>query len=160
MIYCGCGCGKTRSKYGKRGYEVKYIRGHKSKELKERLSLSVKRENNPVWKGGRYKRQDGYIAILKPDHPFADTYHGYVLEHRLVVEDYLGRYLTPSEVIHHKNGKRDDNRLENLELLQSQSYHLSNHFKHEDMKKIISESNKKRLDNGNIIRDPSTGRFK
>jgi hypothetical protein len=41
---------------------------------------------------------------------------GYVFEHILVAEEILGRYLTPDETIHHRNGVRDDNRPENLEL--------------------------------------------
>lgn len=72
--------------------------------------------DNPRWSGGRTICEGGYIRILKPDHPYANG-RGYVLEHRLVVENAIGRYLGPEESVHHINGKKDDNRLENLELI-------------------------------------------
>lgn len=58
----------------------------------------------------------GYVLIHAPYHPKASK-RGYVMEHRLVMEKHLGRLLERSEVVHHKNGKKDDNRLENLELM-------------------------------------------
>lgn len=58
---------------------------------------------------------NGYYYVRVPNHPKA-TSTGYVYEHRLVMEQYLGRFLTLGEVVHHKNEIRTDNRLENLEL--------------------------------------------
>ena len=53
--------------------------------------------------------------VFAPDHPRADKGR-YVFEHVLVMEEMLGRYLLPGENVHHRNGVKDDNRPENLEL--------------------------------------------
>jgi len=60
--------------------------------------------------------KDGYLLIRVVNHPFADS-RGYVREHRLVMEKHLDRYLEPEEIVHHKNGIRDDNDIENLNLM-------------------------------------------
>jgi len=70
--------------------------------------------------------QRGYKYIRCVDHPHATT-RGYVLEHRLIMEEYLGRYLTPEEVVHHKNGDRLDNNIENLQLLTGKGAHRKLH---------------------------------
>ena len=83
---------------------------------------------NPNWKGGRKKTNAGYILVYCPDHPYCVD-GKYVQEHRLVMEQAIGRYLLPTEVVHHKNGVRDDNRPENLELFASQREHGLHHAK-------------------------------
>ena len=70
---------------------------------------------SPRWKGGKFQNSSGYVVIFKLEHPSANC-HGYVPEHRLIMEDFLGRYLTKKEQVHHRNGIKNDNRLENLEL--------------------------------------------
>ena len=78
------------------------------------------------WKGGRCITEKGYILIHQPTHPFCNAY-GYILEHRLVMEEYLGRYLTPKEVVHHNNGNPSDNRIEKLGLFANKSEHTKFH---------------------------------
>jgi len=78
-------------------------------------------EKNHFWKGGRAKHSAGYILVHSPGHPNASR-DRYVYEHRLVMEKHIGRYLHPWETVHHINGIRNDNRIENLKLLPSNEH--------------------------------------
>lgn len=80
------------------------------------------------WKGGRHPDSSGYILTLKPDHHLADV-NGYVLEHRLVMEQKIGRYLQPEEIVHHINQIRIDNHPENLLLFPNNKEHKKFHQK-------------------------------
>jgi hypothetical protein len=82
--------------------------------------------DNHNWKGGTYMHSDGYVYELAPTHPDAPKGKGYVLQHRLVVERQIGRYLLPSEVVHHRNENKQDNRPENLEIA-TRSRHMRHH---------------------------------
>ena len=108
--------GKNHPFYGK----------HHSEKTKRKISKSLKGSNNPNWKGGMVKNGGGYIRIYSPHHPYKNN-QGYVLEHRLVVEKTLGRYLKLTEEIHHINHIRDDNRIENLMVFNSKSAHIRYH---------------------------------
>lgn len=78
------------------------------------------------FKGGRIER-DGYVLLYLPNHPYADQ-KGYVREHRFVVEQNIGRKLTPVEVVHHINHDSLDNKIENL-LVTTSSEHASYHHR-------------------------------
>lgn len=79
------------------------------------------RETHPRWKGGKHLKR-GYVYTLQPNHPHTRS-KGYIREHRLVMEEKLGRYLDPEERIHHINGIKNDNRIENLMLFPNESEH-------------------------------------
>jgi len=111
---------------------VKLRKGsHHSEKTKKKIALSRKKykgSNHPRWKGGKVI-VDEYIYIHQPDHPNC-TQLGYVLKHRLVLEKKIGRYLKKSEVVHHINHNKQDNRINNLMLLKSLGEHVKLHFKH------------------------------
>ena len=103
------------------------LRGRKlSPEHCAKIGEAKRREKNPNWNGG-ILHNEGYVYLLRPDHPFADR-DGYVKKSRLVMEGHLGRFLLPTEVVHHK-GKRDDDRIKKLRLFSSNGDHTSHHHR-------------------------------
>lgn len=86
---------------------------------------ATSKQNHPRWKKGR-RIHDGYIVVFSPAHPFAGK-DLCVPEHRLVMEKHLGRYLKPEEIVHHKNGAKTDNRIENLMLFANDYEHRKFH---------------------------------
>lgn len=73
---------------------------------------------NPAWNGGRRTRVDGYVEIWTPTGPR--------LEHRVVMERTLGRAVAEHEVVHHRDGNKQNNDPSNLELM-TQSEHARHH---------------------------------
>jgi len=135
-----CGCAKTRSLInkrfgkliitkiiGKNKYKIPIIEAKcdcgglwsgvyshlKNGKTKSCGCLGNGRYN---WMGGTTRTKSGYILKYCKGHPRATKKGSYVFEHILVMEGFLGRYVTKDESIHHKNGIKDDNRIENLEL--------------------------------------------
>lgn len=151
---CMCGCGEIieiLSIHHSRGIP-KFIKGHNfgseynpqiedplvpeerktrwemlSDEEQDRRLGNLKKyekgDKHPKWKGGRVEDENGYVRILMPEHPFAQD--GYVLEHRVVMEEYLAKmypnncpylikikgklYLKPEVVVHHVDQNKSNN---------------------------------------------------
>lgn len=126
MKPCQCGCGLLINEFDSRHRPRYYKGGHnRIGKTYPNARLRMAGSNNPRWRGGKIKNSSGYIMILKREHPNAN-HDGYVPEHRLVMEKKLGRYLTKDETVHHKNGIKYDNRIENLELM-TNSEHRKHH---------------------------------
>lgn len=111
--FCKCGCGG----------EIKSIRGRCQGILQFYLQYHHRR---PKVNKLNYRR------VYRPDHPYADS-KGCVKFHRLVMEEKLGRYLEPWEVVDHINMDRQDNRPENLRLFSNNGSHISDHKSRIDM---------------------------
>jgi len=124
-----CLRGKKRPEY----ISEAISKAHKGKVISEEQKQKLHEiRKNKFWRsrwcgGKRTGRTDEYIQIYKPDYPNCSK-EGYVMEHRLVMEQKLGRYLTKMEIVHHINGVRDDNRPENLELMASNEEHMRYHM--------------------------------
>lgn len=155
---CGCGCGEyveIKPAHHKRGIP-RFIKGHNfssdfnpryqedlefvrksaswevlTDEEKERRLSNLKTfgtgEDHPGWKGGRIYDESGYVHLRLPEHPLAKD--GYVLEHRLVMEQFLAAtypnspylqningtlYLRAEVIVHHEDEVKDNNCLKNL----------------------------------------------
>lgn len=97
--------------------ELKTSQPRVSKEL---VAMGLVRGKVKRNRRERIKTRQGYaMVLLHPDDPLlvmAHTSTRYVLEHRIVMARHLGRALSPHETVHHINGDRGDNRLDNLEL--------------------------------------------
>lgn len=115
---CNCGCGEEIN-IRSSSYLRTFKKGHNRRGLSNG-------PNHPRWKGGVTYDGEGYRLIKSPSHPNKNS-RGYVYHHRLVMEEYLGRYLTKDEEINHLNKDVKDNRIENLEIL-SKSAHATKHL--------------------------------
>ena len=128
MKKCECGEWDCNEMIPEKSYgrPIRFAKGHHGRG-----------KNNYGWKGGRVLNSHGYYRIKLAG------WNNYILEHVMIMEEYLGRKLQKGEIVHHKNGIITDNRIENLELM-SRGEHSSHH---------------RTLDLHKRIRDPTTGRF-
>lgn len=91
------------------------------------LPRNINGENNGHWKGGIFKRSDGYILVRKGVIKGNKKGARYKLQHRIIMEEYIKRPLLRSEIIHHLNGNPSDNRIENLKIM-TQSEHAKQDY--------------------------------
>jgi hypothetical protein len=109
-------------------------------EQRKRISEARESQYNGLNGYGHIKPQNnGYMLAYCPKHPNAHK-DGYVLMHTVVMEQHLGRYLTKDEVAHHINHNRQDNRIENL-LLMNRKEHMAMHMKERHQKRRILQCN-------------------
>lgn len=122
-----CRIKRGQGRFCGRGCASQYNRLHRKQP-----DQTGSKNNN--WKGGTTQHSKGYIYRYAPDHP--RQHNNYVLEHILVAEDQLGRPLTPEEVVHHRNGKKWDNRPSNLRVFASTAEHTRYHATEKRKRKL------------------------
>ncbi|MDD5534126.1 MAG: HNH endonuclease [Syntrophales bacterium] len=126
QLTCSKHCnGINRGKeWAKHGHE-----GPKARTPESYAKAAMRGPKNPAWKGGvtYWKKHGNYPAIKYVRCPEAflsmARKDGYIMEHRLLMAKHLGRLLSRTEVVHHKNHDPLDNRIENLELFESNQAH-------------------------------------
>lgn len=80
------------------------------------LSAGMRGSDNPLWKGGEIIDNYGYVRLLKPEHPRANN-KGYVKRAIVIYENMTGRRIKRGEVVHHKDGNRQNDSFDNLQLM-------------------------------------------
>lgn len=124
----GTSSGNVSDHVKRHGLRHKHYNRTEAVKLGQRKNFADGRKGKDAsnWKGGRVKTSGGYTYIYAPDHPYA-TKKGYIMEHRLIVEKELGRYLLPSEEVHHEFGNPGDNVPSKLEAM-SRGEHIKRHY--------------------------------
>jgi hypothetical protein len=123
---------------------VELASGNKAFDIATKLNLSLCIVNKHIRKHNikiqRYhkgftKTSNGYILVFNPDHPNARK-HGYVSQHVLLMSEKIGRALNDNEVVHHIDGNKSNNNMDNLELM-AKFDHKSFHSKQPRKRKSL-----------------------
>ena len=104
---------KKGHKHGFKKGCIPWNKGRKGRQRNHNTSglMPFPKGNKLSWKGGRIKTLEGYIRV------WSTTQQKYIFEHRMVMEKHIRRELEEWEQVHHKNSIKDDNRIENLEIV-------------------------------------------
>lgn len=124
-MLCECGC------EGDAGSN-RFIKYHHLRRDGQPRGSFPKREGHFMWKGGRHT-SGGYVYILKPEHPRANT-RGYVREHVMIAEAALGKPLPAQAVVHHIDTNPSNNKNTNLVICEDQAYHRLLHQRTDAMR--------------------------
>ena len=117
----------TYRRYRERQKIAKYGPAAAGQDMRGRHGNHSRGERNGRWNGGVYRSTEGYVMRAVPLGHHLRQAHGYAYEHDLIMEEMIGRPLdTATEIVHHRNGVRDDNREENLEI-ETRSGHAREH---------------------------------
>lgn len=130
----------------KKAYSLNLKRDEEIEFLNRSKAKSGKNASN--WNGGVRKTRKGYVQILMPGHKRADK-GGYVMEHIVVYEKAAGIEVPQNCCIHHLNGIKNDNRIENLCMMTNSAhtiYHHTGQKRSEETRKRISESKRKKYE--------------
>lgn len=105
-----------------------YQRVYKTGQVRpdEPITKSHSGSRNSNWRGGQVIEPSGRVLVYMPNHPNAKWCGTHVYRYRLVMEKHLGRYLTQDDIVHHRNGIVNDDRIENL-VLTTRSKHAKAH---------------------------------
>ena len=152
-IECGITFPKPYS-LSKNGWDKQKLCSRKCRS-KFLIRTLLKGENNPRWNGGKGTTSQGYVEIVA-EVSHSKNARGRILEHRFVMEKYLGRKLLTTENTHHINGNKQDNRIENL-MLVTNSEHRKFHRPSEVTRQKISKSLQGRILSGEHRKKLSLG---
>ncbi len=150
QVFCSSKC-RLKHKGTTCGQEVACIDCGKAHDSRGKRCIVCSRkeivgDKNPNWKGGRLSDRYGYVKVYKPSHKRSD-YGGYIYEHWEVWETVNSRQLPEGWVIHHINGIRNDNRIDNLYAMPIKCHHakLFTMALQERIRKLEKEVDKMKL---------------